>query len=273
MPDVDPTPLTPLTLGDRLAWFRGDMVAGFNALSSQLATQHSELLAAINAIGDGVTLAQLLTAVQAGASGGATEATSAAILAAIGELSTYPAGWTVRALLAQLQTSIDSAPTGDPPTDGPPVNVDPYGCTYPYEYQYRCQLRQAGGTQTVYGVVYDVVYVQFQPIPGLLLRDANDIIAYYDPSNMSGLPLNCCLTWDFTGSTIAPTMRDNYAKLDLYYLLSQTQLDNPRTGPTGVNSFRLYPEPNIGYMSIFFGVKQGETPPNNVWFHAGVPPS
>ena len=36
MPDTDPTLPTPITIGDRLAWFRGDMVAGFAALSAKI---------------------------------------------------------------------------------------------------------------------------------------------------------------------------------------------------------------------------------------------
>ena len=36
MPDTDPTLPTPITIGDRMAWFRGDMVAGFAALSAKI---------------------------------------------------------------------------------------------------------------------------------------------------------------------------------------------------------------------------------------------
>jgi hypothetical protein len=42
MSDIDPTPLTPVTVGDRLGWWRGE-------LGAQLAAQHAELLAALAA--------------------------------------------------------------------------------------------------------------------------------------------------------------------------------------------------------------------------------
>lgn len=37
MPDIDPTPDTPVTLGDRMAWWRGDMAARMITLESQVA--------------------------------------------------------------------------------------------------------------------------------------------------------------------------------------------------------------------------------------------
>jgi hypothetical protein len=102
MSDTDPTPETPVTIGDRLAWFRGDLVAKFDALALQLATQHTELLAKLDTIAADSTLAQLLSAIQAGASGGAT-------MAAIGPLEDFPQGMTVRYLLYHIWQAIDAA--------------------------------------------------------------------------------------------------------------------------------------------------------------------
>jgi hypothetical protein len=271
MSDVDPTPETPVTIGDRLGWWRGDLNARLDALSTQLATQHTELLAAITALRGGASLNQLLTAIQAGGTSGATEATAAAILAAIGALSTYPDGWTVRALLAKLATFVDTEPkSGEPPSGG---NSDPYGCEYPYVYEYRCDLVPTGETQSIFGVDYDICAVQFVALSGYMAVGDGGKHAYIAPSRTESIA--CCLTWDFTGynAQISNQMRSNFLSLDTFWQITTSYLDAPRTGPTGVLSFILHPEPDNGYTSIYFGVKSGITPPSDVWMHVGNSPA
>jgi hypothetical protein len=63
MSDVDPTPDTPVTIGDRLAWFRGDIVERMTALEASVAANHTATLAAIAALRgvNNATLSTLLT--------------------------------------------------------------------------------------------------------------------------------------------------------------------------------------------------------------------
>jgi hypothetical protein len=266
MTDVDPTPETPVTVGDRLGWWRGDLNARLDALSLQLATQHTELLAAITALRAGASLNQLLTAIQGG-TGGATEVTAAAILAAIGALSTYPDGWTVRALLAQLNSFVDTEPKSGQPPSG--RNLDPFGCEYPYHGQYRCSLLLTGETQTIFGTEYNICSVIFEPFSDMLFVGNSGRYAYINPSRADSIA--CCLTWNFSGydAQISNQMRYNFLSLDTFGQLSTSYLNAPRTGPTGVLSFILRPEPDIGYTSIYFGVKTGIAPPTDIWMHIG----
>jgi hypothetical protein len=71
MSDVDPTPDTPVTVGDRLAWFRGDIVERMTTLEALVAANHTATLAAIAALRgvNNATLSTLLTEDQFDTSG------------------------------------------------------------------------------------------------------------------------------------------------------------------------------------------------------------
>jgi hypothetical protein len=273
MSDVDPTPTTPVTIGDRLGWFRGDLAARLDALSGQLATQHTELLAAINAIGDGVTLAQLRTAIQAGASGGATEATAAAILAAIGDLSTYPAGWTVRALLAQISAVIDTAPTDLY------VPVDPMTCEYPYAFSGACKLVPTNDFNTIDSINYRMYAVSFPALSPMLTNGS-----YYIATNPDYVGIGkgyagvrTCITWDLAGyNQVAPYYCMNIAGTNTTATLAYSYIDiNSPVMPDNCFNIQLDPPNFYCYQSMFIGIADdlaASHPLNGVWLHiSGVP--
>ncbi|MEI7645656.1 MAG: hypothetical protein WCJ55_15385 [Chloroflexales bacterium] len=63
MSDVDPTPSSPITIGDRLAWWRGDLDARVAALEAKIDANHTATLVAIAALRgvNNATLSSLLT--------------------------------------------------------------------------------------------------------------------------------------------------------------------------------------------------------------------
>lgn len=264
MSDVDPTPLTPVTLGDRLAWFRGDMVAGFAALSQQLATQHTALLAKLDDIADGTTLAQLRTAVEAGAaSGGATEATVAAILSAIGTLASYPADYTVKELLALLNTHI----AVEPGKAGAGLNLDTYGCTGPWDYSTRVTTMKSMGVITIEGVDYEsfapVVPIDYQYIVRDAVSEAASVPdSFFDTYENDNIGV--CLSWNWEGMSIPPaSVQLNGTDTILTWPVGVTVFDNRSFTGQYPWAFETY-----GYTVAYrFAVPVGDTLLPNVWWH------
>jgi hypothetical protein len=131
MSDVDPTPDTPITVGDRLGWFRGDMGAKLDTVVSKLDTiigQLSDLLAVPVGNNDDVVAAigNIISRLDiAQTMGGSRNILLTDIRNAIGDISTYPSNYTVRRLLAMLQTSLDIVPA-DYAGNDPPDNT--YTC-------------------------------------------------------------------------------------------------------------------------------------------------
>jgi hypothetical protein len=262
MSDVDPTPGTPVTVGDRLGWWRGE-------LRAQLATQHAELLAALSAQN-----AALLAAIQASAaSGGATEATSQAILDAIGELSTFPAGWTVRALLAQLNTSIDvdmGTKEGQPPTSG--LNPDPGACAgFDMITPIRLYMRDTGAEWTDNFSRTYKIYHAIMPNVGYSGGTLQSISGGQCASASSNVRM--CISWDWTGSEgVAP-----YWGVGWGPTIEQAYIPNlglQRTEPGGTGGMQLHSLVDYTYISVFFGrISSYSSIPANAFLHLGPPAS
>jgi hypothetical protein len=94
MSDVDPTPSTPVTIGDRLGWWRGDLAARLDAQAAQLdtlATKLDDVVTAIEAIAatDTSPIVTALTNLR-GSSPGNTLHEIYAMTAAIGQLLGVP---------------------------------------------------------------------------------------------------------------------------------------------------------------------------------------
>jgi hypothetical protein len=273
MSDVDPTPETPVTIGDRLGWWRGDLAARIDVLSQQLATQHAEMLAAIAALAGGVSLAQLRSAVIASTGGGATEATLGQVLAAIGQLDTYPASWTVRALLAALNTAIDTTPTGEPPSSG--LNPDPGSCGAGWQFSGRGTMINSGEWADVGGVTCDLWYLESIFVDGLIWKTATAGVMEPDPQFVAAHPdgyVDFCISWDFTGNATLPPQ----------YGMRQSDAENAAGTPytwiatttTGSRRVEMRQSDVTRYLAIYFAVPQGSLCPQNVFFHiAGRYPS
>lgn len=194
MPDIDPTPETPVTVGDRLGWWRGEMAAQHTALLEALAAQHASLLEA--------QAAQHAALLNALSQSGTSDDTTAQILAAIGRLDTYPAQWTVRALLAQLNTHIDSEPTPDNPP-GEEIPPDPGGCGDPtpgWFYVWRAYMIDTGINNSFGGQDCDIFAIAAIPaIPGILEAVhewAFGLTESFRATYPDGM-VNFCVSWDF----------------------------------------------------------------------------
>jgi hypothetical protein len=258
----------------------------FAALSLQMATQHAELMTSISTLRSGATLAQILAAIQAGASGGATEATVADILAAIqaggggateatvadilaaiGALPTFPADWTVRALLAQLNTAIDTTPTGTPPTGPTGLNPDPGGCGTGWDAQARCVVENTGEYQSIGGVRYDVWRANLVAVGGLLVAPPFTGVVGADPDYLA-LPgtafVSVCISWDLTGgpSTLGMGFRQ-------YNDAASSAQGYTTEVPTliGSRSLQLASEPGGKFLGVYFACITGETLPANIFWH------
>lgn len=162
------------------------------------------------------------------------------------------------------------------PVNAPAAAADPGGCIHTMEYEYRCNLRQTGVQQEVFGVLYDIVYLEWQSIPGIIIAGSNEYgsgaYGYINPAY--GGDVYGCLTWDMSNANVSSYFRYNFANsTDLFDMLTRTNLDAARLHPTGVVSFTLHQEPSEGYASFYFGVAAGETPPDTVWLHFGGVPS
>ena len=191
MSDTDPTPFTPLTIGDRLAWFRGDMVAGFAALSTQLSTQHMALLAKLDSITGSATLGQLLTAIQAGPSGGATETTAAAILAAIGTLASNPANYTVKDLLALLNANINTTP--------PDIVVDPNLCGGTWDFTQQIATIQFMASVELEGAGWDIYAPIIPPYVGYTQNITDQIVNFGIVTGVQTRGyVQYCASWDYS---------------------------------------------------------------------------
>jgi hypothetical protein len=267
MSDIDPTPETPVTVGDRLGWWRGSQAAQHTALLAALAAQHTALLAALAA-----QHTALLAAIQASAgAGGATEATAAALLAAIGQLDTYPAGWTVRALLAQQITVIDAAPTGDPPMD-PGLNADPGGCGEPYTYSGRATMINSGGWDMLNGERIDIWCVQSLNIDGAILENAALGVMEPDHNFVNTHPsgfVELCISWDFNDSL--PVQKYGIRQADdagtagtPWVYIVPTLVGSQRVEMRFTNAQR--------YTAVYFAVPEGNPMPQNVFYHVNVWP-
>jgi hypothetical protein len=269
MSDTDPTPETPVTIGDRLAWFRGDMVAGFAALSLQLESQHTALLAKLDTIAADTTLAQLLSAIQAGASGGATEATAQAILAAIGTLQSYPYNYTVKELLSLVNVNIAAEPTSKPPVQ----NTDPGSCAGVYDYVAQATGMTLVGTFVDGGITYDAY------APGV--PDLGDILTNNGTSYVATVPqpvweftadnVTICLSWNWTGNDVYPyyhSLAGGFAE-DIWPVPSSTPSGIPQPhGMTAIGNTSYLFESLGNIKSYRFAVKTGVSIATNVWWHA-----
>ena len=207
MSDIDPTTETPITIGDRLAWFRGDLVAKIDALSTQLATQHVEMLAAIVALGS---------------ASGATEATSQQILAAIGSLQSFPAGYSVKNLLYWIRQAIEPLSAVDSYALRPPTG----GCT-----DYTNGFAQVSGWNEIivpeYGTTHQFVANWHTAItaPHLLLSSVYvNSVEYPSLSVYDNNTLPCCFYGELSGD-IGPLELRWYRKADYVFL-----------GSTGLNT-------------------------------------
>jgi hypothetical protein len=156
MSDVDPTPDTPVTIGDRLGWFRGDLDARLDALRGTPATSLADLVAAIADIQGTVpynTLADLhakMEAVRAAVANlSITNGYLVDIKAALGLVhqdlldlrsdtgsgpSGYLATMTVRGLLYQLLKQLRANSIGVEPSD--PGDSGQYGTVVDGSYRY-----------------------------------------------------------------------------------------------------------------------------------------
>jgi hypothetical protein len=270
MSDTDPTPETPVTIGDRLGWFRGDLVAKFDALALQLATQHTELLAKLDTIAADTTLAQLLSAIQAGASsGGATEATAQAILAAIGTLESYPYNYTVKELLSLLNVNIAVEPTAKPPAQ----NTDPGSCAGVYDYVAQATGMTLVGTFVDGGITYDA-YAPNVPDLGDILTNNGTIYVATVPSpvwEFSGDDVNICLSWNWTGNDVYPyyhSLAGGFAE-DIWPAPTSEPGPTPQPhGMTAIGNASYLFESSDNIKSYRFAVKTGVAIANNVWWHA-----
>jgi hypothetical protein len=214
MSDTDPTPLTPVTIGDRLGWFRGDIDARFGALATQLANQHTELLAKLDTIAGGVTLAQLRAAIQAGAGTSAADlatiasaatsidAQSTQIRVAIGDLFGDPYGYSVKQLLAQIEKDI----AGDLSS----LNADTGACAGSWQYLERVAIWTNVGTGAqINGADYDIYAPNLAAggpyiIPGDLPFVVNGRSDFFD-TNPAG-SMQVCGSWNFTGRADTPSV-------------------------------------------------------------------
>lgn len=283
MPDTDPTPTTPVTLGDRLAWFRGDMVAQLEALGVKVdavATAIADLrgtgpentLRSINQSiwnlagpAPGTTLTDLATAIQAAQSGGATEATAQAILAAIGTLASYPANYTVKELLALLNTNISAEPgTGN-------LNADPGACgAAAWDYNSRTGAMTKLGTSTIGGIDYDIYAPQVPFVPGFLENygQVADCVATIPAEFATTYPydsVNVCVSWDFTGAAYTPAVCSVMGVAVSGPIWPTGITLGDVTILTGLNTVTLFPTGEI--VSYRIAVPSGEVVLPNMFWH------
>jgi hypothetical protein len=196
------------------------MVAGFAALSTQLATQHTELLGAITAMRGAATLAQIRDAVNAlqgtgepttlediarhVLTGGGPGSTVYSILLAIGELSHAPSNWTVRQLLEAIHIAID----------GPLIDtvVIPAGCSVPTDGSATLLLDSAlleftaldtfvtnGIEYTNYIPVYPILYGITRHYTSEQYLDKDMALAVFYTwweSHVDAMTVYCCFSWD-----------------------------------------------------------------------------
>ena len=305
--DVDPTPTTPITIGDRLAWFRGDMVAGFAALSAKIdrlitsldggATPSpttnviSQLTAAnytLTAIDEDSTssiaseIINLRTAIQAG-NGGATETTVAAILAAIGTLASEPANYTVKDLLALLNTSIDVVPPAKVAGNADLVRADPGGCDNlgAWTYSERTPNMIKIGTVTDNGADYDIYSAEiYQWDPWFLSYpnsnyNYNETIGFAPLSNTQQTVVFVCVSWDFSCYDTPPGFSSIIGS-NCYTELWRSGVPlvgGSFTGFEGMTFYNTleYPLSNSPMIASWrFAFPSGIVPPPNVFFHIDV---
>jgi hypothetical protein len=241
MSDTDPTPETPVTIGDRLGWWRGELKAQLTALSTQLATQHTELLGAITELrgaapsgtlaqirdavsglkgtGEPTTLEDIARLVATGSSGPGSTVYS--ILLAIGELTHGPANWTVRQLLEAIHIAID----------GPLIDTVtiPAGCSVPTDGSAMLLLDSAllefdvldtfvtnGIEYTNYIPVYPILYgvTRHYTSEQYLDRDMALAVLYtWWTSHVDAMTVYCCFSWD--GPSTQKLYYDVFASLQL----------------------------------------------------------
>ena len=283
MPDIDPTPLTPITIGDRLSLFRGDIAARIDALALQSAANHSELMAALSAQNEALIEAlnsggggaadteSIITAIQSASNVSVTM--QSAILSAIGGLWTAPANYTVRRLLGELAGYIggELPPIDDTGEDNPndTQNPDPGGCgVVDWDYSGRITQYEILDTTMIGGVEYGIYAPLVPPVQNTLLADRSGIFtADPDWAIDNDHFVDVCLSWDFTGNEIhneyARLKSDNKASAGLaVYDLR----DLPTIGSNNDSMYRLEAVGG-GYASYRFAAPIARGMPKNVFVH------
>jgi hypothetical protein len=275
MSDTDPTPLTPVTIGDRLGWFRGDLDARLAALSLQLATQHTELLAKLDSISGNVTLAQLLAAIQADSGtynptlntilgyiepmGGNV----AQILLSLGGYLSDPAHYTIKQLLAMIRTDIGGALTPSI------LNEDVNPCAGYWEYIERiASWTTVGNGALINGANYDIYAPNLGAGGPYIIPDSAPYVAigradFFDANPIGSI--NVCGSWNFTGRADIPSVIKVLGNAALGAWPSGI---DPATGAALTGHIPNTLQGHLEIMGYRVAVPYGAPPPElNFWWH------